>query len=790
LNLSSAARLLLNVWTDRTCYARGELVKIYGTVAFENGTFVENATVAIEVKNPNNSTVFLDITYSLADGVFQDSFRLSSIAIVGHYTIYVSASKNEHVGLAFSVFYVTSDDLSIVDVTPIQVVWGASALVAGKHTLLKVDVLNSFEDDVITQVRITINGKVFEENLYLNHTHVTTFYLPSEGFIIIKKPGTCTISVEIDPHNTVAETNETNNVFPILNIDVKDTKRLRILYVPASVEDETPPSYYDVQKTASKSSDFILATYPIADDEFCFDIRPEPYKEKWRINAIITLNRMTYVLSSMAKISGFDRAVGILPENWFSDHGLSAYGYAFGNPWDRKARPGVLAENKFWTVAAHEIGHSYGLWFKFDFLNRKWIEEYDFYGLGRLSSGYWVNKRTPIPRENEGKAYCFMGSRNGLFEKESYSINWPEGKPDARWIDNDCYDQLLTAFTSEKDPKVILIRGEIYKNNTVKLDPWYSLSSGVPDLEVGGTGNYTILLLDNQSNTLAQYSFNVTFTSYATYPPIELDVVDFIFTVPYYDGTSCIQIRNETWHVLATRNVSTNAPQVIVNFPSGGETLLLNRNYTITWSGYDLDGDTLTYTVLISNDGGENWIPLAIDLFENHYILDTSFLPVSTSYLVKVVASDGVNCGEDVTDSFFTVGMHDIAIANISLSKQNPSVNETIFILVEVENRGDFTETFEVSVNYTRVFDPLIGTQTICLAPSETIIINFSWSPANSGRYEIKAYTNNMIEDLFPQNNILIIYLYVTPSYTASTSPDDIETSLRNTRFYYSSCTA
>lgn len=62
------------------------------------------------------------------------------------------------------------------------------------------------------------------------------------------------------------------------------------------------------------------------------------------------------------------------------------------------------------------------------------------------------------------------------------------------------------------------------------------------------------------------------------------------------------------------------------------------------------------------------------------------------------------------------------------------SVNDSICIFVAVQNLGHFTETFDVSVNYTFLFDPLIGTQKITLAPGETITLNFNWIPSASGR--------------------------------------------------------
>jgi len=105
---------------------------------------------------------------------------------------------------------------------------------------------------------------------------------------------------------------------------------------------------------------------------------------------------------------------------------------------------------------------------------------------------------------------------------------------------------------------------------------------------------------------------------------------------------------------------------------------------------------------------------------------------------------------------------HDIAIINITLSNLKPSINETIQIYVTLRNKGDFIETFDVSVNYTRTIDPLIGIQSITLAPRESITLNFTWTPQSSGRYEIKVYTSEILEDINPSDNTKTTYIYVT----------------------------
>jgi hypothetical protein len=72
----------------------------------------------------------------------------------------------------------------------------------------------------------------------------------------------------------------------------------------------------------------------------------------------------------------------------------------------------------------------------------------------------------------------------------------------------------------------------------------------------------------------------------------------------------------------------------------------------VDWMAQDSDGDTLTYSLLVSQDDGESWLPIAIDLASPGYDLLTDRFDAGQSYRVKVVATDGVNIGEVVSGAF------------------------------------------------------------------------------------------------------------------------------------------
>ena len=101
---------------------------------------------------------------------------------------------------------------------------------------------------------------------------------------------------------------------------------------------------------------------------------------------------------------------------------------------------------------------------------------------------------------------------------------------------------------------------------------------------------------------------------------------------------------------MATRTVSNNAPTVSVSLPGGGVVK------TINWTANDLDGDTLSYSVLYSADNKQSWFAVATDLNATTYSLDTSTLPGGTNAFVRILASDGVNTGQADAGPFVVTG--------------------------------------------------------------------------------------------------------------------------------------
>jgi hypothetical protein len=119
---------------------------------------------------------------------------------------------------------------------------------------------------------------------------------------------------------------------------------------------------------------------------------------------------------------------------------------------------------------------------------------------------------------------------------------------------------------------------------------------------------------------------------------------------------------------------------VVINTPAPGE-VLPDGPFDVTWTGSDLDGDALTYTVLYSNDNGINWQTLATGLEASTLSLNTDQLP-GGSGMIRVLVSDGLLSGQ-ATSEVFSVPEHAPSVQIVA-----PSEGQLFFPTQQVALQG------------------------------------------------------------------------------------------------------
>jgi hypothetical protein len=187
-------------------------------------------------------------------------------------------------------------------------------------------------------------------------------------------------------------------------------------------------------------------------------------------------------------------------------------------------------------------------------------------------------------------------------------------------------------------------------NSSIRLEPFMILP-GSKYTTRPENSSFTINLLDGEGKILARYPFSPKIST--SLPEDNHNVMALLSeALPYNLSTKQIVISKDGKE-LASRNVSTHAPQVQLIFPNGGERF--KDKFTIRWQGSDLDGDHLTYSLLYSADNGYTWQAIARNINESQLTTNVNELPGSTKALFRVVATDGVNTAIDDSDHTFII---------------------------------------------------------------------------------------------------------------------------------------
>jgi len=156
---------------------------------------------------------------------------------------------------------------------------------------------------------------------------------------------------------------------------------------------------------------------------------------------------------------------------------------------------------------------------------------------------------------------------------------------------------------------------------------------------------------------------------------------------------------------LHVEEADNNSPEVIVEYPNGGEDL--SGNINIVWEATDEDEDELTIDIDYSDNDGRNWHNLYENLENDGIELwNTANYPDGNQYLIKVTASDGEDTESDVSNNVFTL---------INNGNDEPSAHIT-----SPQN------------NYIANVDSVIQFRGYGEDPNEDRIISYKWNLGNN----------------------------------------------------------
>ncbi|WP_129672917.1 fibronectin type III domain-containing protein [Candidatus Chloroploca sp. Khr17] len=529
-------------------------------------------------------------------------------------------------------------------------------LLAGKRTYVRVHVTSPQARSGVTA---TLSGRrgatVFASLTPINPGGtITVKPSPNRGLIndsfLFELPaswtngiGSLELTARLDPANTVLDPVLSNNRRTVtVNLLRGPVMRLRIYNVRYTIGSSTyQASNFHVNALES----WLRRAYPIA--QLNATRRTYNYTPSGLPN-VDSLN------SRMAVAWLFDRIFGGMSSNTFfygmvDDGGGFMRGKALGIPGEISSGPtGTPSGSWGWDTdgsygdwyGGHEIAHSLGR------------SHAEFCGAGGGVAFPYPSGRISPALTGNTAIYGF-----DITTRAIYPPDWRDVMTycNNQWVSDFTYEGLRARFATLNS--FALTEAQLQQGTfalvtgNAKLVPGtgqfdqINVIEGSAELPTG-EGDWSIVLLSASDQELASYPFTPARVEDDDSPE---EPALFAEIIPWNPATARIELRQGTTTV-DTRNVSGNAPTVTITEPTGGN--LTGDSVTVRWTGEDLDGDELSYTVLYSFDAGDTWRPVATDLAATELTVNLTNLPGGESSRFRVVASDGVLTGQNDSATF------------------------------------------------------------------------------------------------------------------------------------------
>lgn len=659
--------------------------------------------------NPRDGKATVDFTFDTC------SLRLGGeLSGSSQQPIVVSGTGENGGTLTFSVGMVdgapdTVDDVALVEIGLVQVIHGASRLVAGKPTVLMARVANNASVPVKTALRVRIFGRGVEVGkvfpLELEANEVRKEYFLQDDPLILPHPGDdydLNVVATVDdpfskglPQGDCRRQND--GVDKPVPIRVVATRMPRLLWTKVGsgldIGQLVPDDHFEDIKELGSA--YIDATYPVAGIDW--DVNPFPIVpplsavHDW-MTAILSFLpvaksldpfALVFELNLISILSGTQAPtiLGVLPtHDWFArfDRWEDVSGVSMGDfaPYAVifQPRSGDTPGPQM-TLPAHELGHTFNLSVD-SRLKHSWVCGVDWPVVGSLpcgaaggldeywhtdpdlkkgdpASGYWVRQPgepasiSTISNAEMCNSHCFMG-RSPVNAHQDWAAKH-------RWIDRADYEALIGRLASgggsgslARRGHALFVSGMIAWNDEMHLGP-VLVREGTEARLDGDRGLYAVRSLDKRGTTLAEVGI-----------PIDWNIADFegafpvtafATTVPLPQNAHEIEFVNRgTGKRLAEQKLIRSNGLVAVSEPSDGIEVSRGEPLRLRWEVRGGTGSP-TRAIVLVGPGKDRWWPASATFTGDAHSLDTSLLePGIYEYRVSIV--DGVDVISSPTRRF------------------------------------------------------------------------------------------------------------------------------------------
>jgi hypothetical protein len=537
----------------------------------------------------------------------------------------------------------------------------------------------------------------------------------------------------------ISDSNLSNNE---LNkpINIIDTRDLNLIFLPL---DDPDSSLYDNQ--INNSARFIEATFPIADSGSRIYYRSAYDTKTNERNSIVAIDELINKIFKQNIVSTSDdrsnRVIAISPSGWFANTGISEYSDAAGLGKIRSSVDSVIVElTNYRHITAHELGHTFDLCEEYD--SDKWQEADDLWFFECPNGDEDDNDQLDsscislgCSAETIGTVVPWQNTNNTI---SLHNIMGNNEVDDYAWISKGSYEHILeslkkTNYEFKLFKKGGVVSGFIEKDGTSSLSDIYVMENVSIAIPVNSNnGTYSIILEDNSNNILSNFTFEPNFQTYAfNGSVVETNRSHFVFIMNLSDDVTEVKL-NVNSTLLKSKNKTPNTPSLNITYPSGGE--IIENPFNITWNGTDADGDSVYYAILISEDNGSNYTTLDLDLNQSYYELDPNDYDSGNNYVIKLLGTDGINTGTNISSSFSLGNPLNITTLGTLYNSGTHYIFEFIIKNIDSQTHSNISWVFEPGDG-----NKINSTYQFSLNTNEEILVYIEYNYSAEDTYTVTA---------------------------------------------------
>lgn len=578
-------------------------------------------------------------------------------------------------------------DVAITGVDFVQIVNRPDVAVAGRGSILRVTMANTYPYAVDTTVRGYIGDAVGPEAMeehdpvHINacESRTETFFVADPVVVDLSR---ARFGALIDPLGLLTPTGApqcvrfNNGGASMGALPIHTTRDLSVIYQRIFHWDDRD---WDIDMLSNAAAEAeaegadarIEGFFPSPELNSLVDPIPLPIPFR---DVPLGPRTEIQVLSETVALLGLDRVVGLVPNGWHDRHGYILLPEGTSGVSNGKIGPhfvyaeSIAGENGFTPV--HELGHTFGLSDEpcDSLILWECEDEYNGDAFPTRPAGGFPGVGFDVPQAQEAAGICFM-----------------DNEEDA-WISNNDFESFVNKLAPGADPRILVVSGVVRSAGGGEITAAIGRPAGVADRDSRGLSPFALRVLSAAGATLGEYGIFADMQGEdedhdGVLEPHEIkgdldnngipdalpvdhpstrdennngiadaaEIAEFTLRIPWPAGGESVALIGPHGEIYDTQAVLTTPLAIDLVEPVGAVQLQPGDLLPVRWRlpGQADASASLGVAIASSYDGGKTWLPRAARAQGNVFIIDARHIVGPINMRVEVLSLQNGMAGSD-----------------------------------------------------------------------------------------------------------------------------------------------